>query len=151
MCRFTLVYILFATAVYRPGHGSLSPLALGLTVYVATVAGEAIPTHFTVAVALLYQYKAYLCRRVVLRMACDQSRYQGSVNSEQTVRCTKQGWAIRRWSLDGSKSEPRAPAGWPHRVWLQRKPYASCSSVIISSCYTCCNSSPSFSVPLEHA
>jgi len=36
---FTLVYILFATAVYRPGHGSLSPLALGLTVYVATVAG----------------------------------------------------------------------------------------------------------------
>ena len=35
------MYILFATAVYRPGHGSLSPLALGLTIYVATVAGEA--------------------------------------------------------------------------------------------------------------
>ena len=76
MCRFTLVYILFATAVYRPGHGSLSPLALGLTVYVATVAGEAIPTHFTVAVALLYQHKAFLCSQVVLRMACDQSQDQ---------------------------------------------------------------------------
>ena len=43
MFRFTLVYTAFATAVYRPGHGSLSPLALGLTVYVATVAGGGLP------------------------------------------------------------------------------------------------------------
>lgn len=83
MCRFTLVYILFATAVYRPGHGSLSPLALGLTVYVATVAGEAIPTHSTVAVALLYQHKAFLYSRIILRMSCDQSQDQGHLASSQ--------------------------------------------------------------------
>ncbi len=40
------MYTLFATAVYRPGHGSLSPLAMGLTVFVATVAGVTSLTAF---------------------------------------------------------------------------------------------------------
>ena len=38
-CRFTLVYVLYSTAIATPGHGSLSPLALGFTVYVGVVAG----------------------------------------------------------------------------------------------------------------
>lgn len=36
---FVLIYVVYATAIASPGHGSLSPLAIGLTVYVATVAG----------------------------------------------------------------------------------------------------------------
>jgi hypothetical protein len=38
-CRFTLVYVLYSTAIATPGHGSLSPLALGFTIYVGVVAG----------------------------------------------------------------------------------------------------------------
>jgi glycerol uptake facilitator-like aquaporin len=37
---FTLIYVVYATAIASPGHGSLSPLAIGLTVYVCTVAGQ---------------------------------------------------------------------------------------------------------------
>ncbi len=37
---FVLIYVVYATAIASPGHGSLSPLAIGLSVYVATVAGK---------------------------------------------------------------------------------------------------------------
>jgi aquaporin TIP len=37
---FVLVYVVYAVAVAEPGHGSLGPLALGITIYVArTVCG----------------------------------------------------------------------------------------------------------------
>ncbi|KAK9915134.1 hypothetical protein WJX75_005159 [Coccomyxa subellipsoidea] len=36
---FVLIYVVYATAIASPGHGSLSPLAIGLTVYVGAVAG----------------------------------------------------------------------------------------------------------------
>ena len=39
MRRFTLVYVLYSTAIATPGHGSLSPLALGLTYYVIVATG----------------------------------------------------------------------------------------------------------------
>ena len=42
-CRFTLVYVLYSTAIATPGHGSLSPLALGLTYYVIVATG--VPLH----------------------------------------------------------------------------------------------------------
>lgn len=37
--RFTLVYVLYSTAIATPGHGSLSPLALGFTYYVIVATG----------------------------------------------------------------------------------------------------------------
>ena len=34
------MYVLYSTAIATPGHGSLSPLALGFTIYVGVVAGK---------------------------------------------------------------------------------------------------------------
>ena len=40
IATFALVYILYAVAVARPGHGSIGPLALGLTIFALISAGE---------------------------------------------------------------------------------------------------------------
>ena len=37
---FLLIYVVYAVAIAQPGHGSLGPLAIGLTLYVAESAGE---------------------------------------------------------------------------------------------------------------
>jgi len=39
LATFTLVYVLYAVAVARPGHGSIGPLALGLAVFALISAG----------------------------------------------------------------------------------------------------------------
>ena len=39
---FVLVCVVYATAVTKPGHGSLAPLAIGITLYASAAVGELI-------------------------------------------------------------------------------------------------------------
>lgn len=43
---FVLVSVVYATAVTKPGHGSLAPLAIGFTLYTSAAVGEP-PAHQT--------------------------------------------------------------------------------------------------------
>jgi len=45
LATFTLVYVLYAVAVARPGHGSIGPLALGLAVFALISAGAPRASH----------------------------------------------------------------------------------------------------------
>jgi len=40
---FVLVSVVYATAVTKPGHGSLAPLAIGFTLYASAAVGEGPP------------------------------------------------------------------------------------------------------------
>ena len=39
---FVLVSVVYATAVTKPGHGSLAPLAIGFTLYASAAVGMAL-------------------------------------------------------------------------------------------------------------
>ncbi len=39
---FVLIWVVYASAVSMPGHGSVGPLSMGIVIYLAQVAGEAL-------------------------------------------------------------------------------------------------------------
>ena len=47
---FVLVSVVYATAVTKPGHGSMAPLAIGFTLYASAAVGNSLPIHSMAAV-----------------------------------------------------------------------------------------------------
>ena len=50
---FVLVSVVYATAVTKPGHGSMAPLAIGFTLYASAAVGPPFPDTFLMYACVL--------------------------------------------------------------------------------------------------
>lgn len=126
IATFALVYILYAVAVARPGHGSIGPLALGLTIFALISAGELPSTIYARSGLLTHarSMNAFCTARklgyrvqVCLMKSAQLSWIEDISSAMLSYSVIEPGpWVIRRWALAGHGDQPCARVGQPHRV-----------------------------------
>ena len=57
LMTFVLVSVVYATAVTKPGHGSMAPLAIGFTLYASAAVGSLYSTHTIMCLKSIFEWK----------------------------------------------------------------------------------------------
>jgi len=108
---FTLVMVVYATAIIKPGHGNIAPLAIGFALFASAFVGVRNVTragHSTLLAPACFWCAFYPASHTRKTWHERQRRRAPRAHGDLTW-CSGVRW--RRWALHGRRAQPRAGPG----------------------------------------